>query len=585
MSKIVYTVFRNKTPEKGFIERIKGICDNLNPDNIIAKPTKIISGEGIILGMSNPSETILTEGINVLFGHSFGNPKKWFIPEGFIPDGNFAIFRTDDKKLEIVTDILGTKAIWYYKDEELFIASSSQRAIIQFLGKYDFNEEVIPWMVCNGLLGPGQSWDKNISLLMPDTSLNLDRENWQITSNPKEVNFKPNNCTDKENIEKFNKTLTTVFSEISLDYSKWKLTLSGGHDSRGILFALPKQDENGQQIETITWGLKNALEIKGNDAQVAKKMAQKFNLAHHYFPTDTSSEDSLEVILKRFFNNGEGRIDHLGGYTDGFKIWKTLFESDVKGIIRGDEVFGSYEFISEFHMKKFIGLTVPDDYNNLKEINLFGDNPSSIPKKFEIKKDETFEMWRDRLYHSYLVPYFLSALEDLKQPYIEQINPLLSRRIVNLVRELPDHLRTEKKIFKLFVNSYDENIEYAKFPAIKIQKNIFREIEMVDKVKTELNSPLAKTIFSQDFLSIVLSNLQTHSNQKNIKSKWILKLKGLIPKEIKKRVLKETFSPNIDMNMVGFRLFMICRMIRILEEDSFAIPEIGKNSEQNQPKL
>ncbi len=43
MSKIIYTVFRNKTPEDGFINKIKAICANLNPDNIIANPTKIIT--------------------------------------------------------------------------------------------------------------------------------------------------------------------------------------------------------------------------------------------------------------------------------------------------------------------------------------------------------------------------------------------------------------------------------------------------------------------------------------------------------------------------------------------------------------
>jgi asparagine synthetase B (glutamine-hydrolysing) len=568
MSKIIYVLFKNRKSENRFRDKIQRICNNLNPENIKAVQSKIGGYDGVLWGISNPNENIQINENNILFGQAFGTSKNWNELGSEKPDGNYAIFRADDSKFEIVSDILGTKSIWYFKNDEIFISSSSQRAIIQFLGKFNFNEKTIPWMVSNGLLGPGQSWDKNISLLPPESILILDRNNWRLSLNTQEIIFKPNQNTDKENFELFNSTLTSVFNKMSLDYSKWNLTLSGGYDSRGILFGLPRRDDKGNLIKTLTWGLESALDNPDNDASIAKKLADKLEIPHRYYSTDTSSKVPLNTVLDRFLKNGEGRIDHIGGYMDGFAIWKNLFESGVKGIIRGDEVFGSYNFVSEFHMKKFMGLSVPNDYENLNKIKYFRNNNAVLPENFRKKDWETSEMWRDRLYHSHLVPTFLSALEDLKQPYLEQVNPLLSRKIVSLIREIPDHLRTEKKIFKKYVNSYHTTIKFANSPAIESMKDIFRQNEMVQMVKEELNSPMAKSIFSQDLLSYVLENMTTSHNKNQNHKNLIRRLKRMIPKRIKKRLLKETFTPNADMNMVGFRLFMITKMHKLLLKDS-----------------
>ena len=571
MSKIMYVLFRNRKTENVLAEKVRSICDDLNPNNISAIPSKIGGNDGVLWGISNPNETILINDNNIFYGQPFGNPGDWCIPESEKPDGNYAIFRTNDNKFELVSDILGTKAIWYYKDDEIFVSSSSQRAIIQLLGKFEFNEKIIPWMVSNGLLGPGQSWDKNISLLPPESTLILDRHTWMLSLVTQKVEFKPNQKSDRENLNLFKNTLNSLFSQMSLDYSEWNLTLSGGYDSRGILLGLPKKDKKGNTIKTVTWGLANALKTPGNDAYIARKLADKLKIPHHYYSTNTSSEESISTILDRFLKNGEGRIDHIGGYMDGFSIWKNLYENGIKGIIRGDEAFGSNNFVSEFHMKKFMGLSVPDDYENLNKIDCFKKNIVVFPDYFKKKEEETKEMWRDRLYHSHLVPTFLSALEDLKQPYIEQINPLLSRKIIYLIRELPDHMRTEKKIFKKYVNSFNYSLKFANSRAIEPLEDIFRQREMVKMVKEELNSSLAKSIFSEDLLSHVIEKV-TITSEKNLNNKSLLKkIKRWIPKSIKKRVLKETFTPNADMNRVAFRLFLIIRMHKLLDEDSRVI--------------
>ena len=571
MSKLLYIVPRDGDTQS-LVEKITSVCDSLNPDNIVAKPTEVGYCDKVVYGLSNPNETLVREKTNIIFGQKFNGDADWKEPGDPKPDGNYAIFRSHVEGIEIITDILGTKAIWYLKNEKFFIASSSQRAIIKFIGSFEFNSDVIPWMVCNGLLGPGLSWDKRISLIPPDTALKLDFENWKLDISSEKIIFKPNNKTDKQNTILFKDTLDEVFKNMKFNYSLWKLTLSGGYDSRGLLFALPKKDSSNNQIETITWGVEGAELKSGNDAYIAKKIAHYLGVPHIYYKTNTSSTEPLSTVLKRFLKNGEGRIDHLGGYRDGFSIWKKLYESNVQGIIRGDEVFGSYNFASEFHLKKFIGLSLPSDYDNLKDLEYFQSLKFEFPDKFLKKNDEeSQELWRDRLYQTYLVPTFLSALEDLKQPYLEQVNPLLSRKIVNLIRDMPDHLRTEKKLFKNYVNSFPHSFKYGKTPAIETMKDLFRQPELVIIVKKELNTSAARKLFDESFLNFIQSKMQIYSENYSAKNSFKGRIKELIPKEIKKFFLKRTFVPKADLNMVGFRLFMISRMVTLLANDAESV--------------
>lgn len=84
--------------------------------------------------------------------------------------------------------------------------------------------------------------------------------------------FATYNKTDKENIQILNEKIDSSLSEMSLDYSKWYLTLSGGYDSRGILGFLPRKHDAGNFLKVITWGLKGRVLIR---AFIAAKIAKE----------------------------------------------------------------------------------------------------------------------------------------------------------------------------------------------------------------------------------------------------------------------------------------------------------------------
>ncbi|MDT0677460.1 hypothetical protein [Autumnicola musiva] len=565
MSKILFVCLKDRTVNQDTIQKVKHICESLNPDNIQARPTKISYNKRTITGISNPVHSIEVKDNSFLFGQAFGERGKWYEVNGLVPDGNFSIFRSNQQKLEIVTDILGTRSVWYYKDKDVFLASTSQRAIIQYLGDFTFNKKVIPWVLSTGMLGPGLSWDSRISLLNGSSSLTVDMKSWDLNISSSQVEFIENKQSDKEHVKELKEVIDSTFSKIDIDYSEWNLTLSGGYDSRGNICLLPKKDQNGEHLKTVTWGLEASRKQNGTDAQVAEKIANIYDLPHRYFHTDPPSEP-LEIILDRFCLNGEGRIDHIGGYTDGFNLWKKLFEKNITGVIRGDEVFGSYNFISDLHLKKFVGLSLCSDYSNLKDDPFIKSLSQEFPQELKQQKSESLENWRDRLYQSHLVPTFLSALSDLKQPYVEQINPLLARGIVRKIREMPAHLRTDKKAFKTIVDSVNPNVKFASRSSTMATKHFLKQEEIVEIIRGELSSHSSTSIFPRNFINDVLSKIRVQHNSKDWYGSGITRIKALIPKKFKRGVKgKEKFHV-MDYNLLAFRMFIISRMNRILEE-------------------
>ena len=392
-------------------------------------------------------------------GQIFGKNEKWYEPLQEFPDGSYALFRDGTEHCEIVSDPVASRTIWYYLDENLFIASTSQRAIVMFIGSFEFDERVIPWVLSTGSLGPVFSWDKRIKRVPADSSVILDKNKWSVSVKSNPIEFNLVKRSDEQHENQLRESLETTFKSLNLDYSNWVLPLSGGYDSRGILCFLHEIDKNIQRLRTITWGLKSSLEVKGSDAYVAKELANKLNVSHKYYHTDLS-EEPVDNIINRFILLGEGRIDHLSGYMDGFKIWKTLFEDEIQGIIRGDEGFGWDQVSSTLTVRLSVGCSLCSDYSNLKDYTKYGFPSQELPQHLNQRKGETLNLWRDRLYHEYRLPTILSALSDLKFPYVEQINPLLSKVILQQVRQLPDHLRTDKALFRKIVNSISPKVDF-----------------------------------------------------------------------------------------------------------------------------
>ena len=477
---------------------------------------------------------------------------------------SYALFRSNDDYVEIISDVAASRTIWYFKNKELFIVSTSQRAIINAIKSFKFNASVIPWILCNGNLGPFNSWDSRIECLPGDSSITLNRKSWTLTKKVKSADFSTMPVSDKKHEDLLRQALADTFESIDLDYSKWVLALSGGVDSRAILCNIKKNDK----LKTITWGSGSSPSQKNNDAFVAKSLADFFHLQHEYYKIDLSDEP-LESIFNRFLICGEGRVDHISAYMDGFKMWKILFENGVHGVIRGDQGFGWYPALSPRDVRRTIAFSLWSDFSNLRSREEFGFAKQELPNTLVQREGESLEAWRDRMQHQIRHPLVLAALNDLKLPYVEIINPLVSRKIIYQVRKLPVHLRTGKSLHRKIVRTMSPRIDLAKVSATGSSKNILKSKQVIEFLRETLSSNYVYSILPKEFINYIFDNVETVEEKKSKKKKTLKDtIKKKMPKRLKNILINTILGQKIDFNTLAFRVYIISKMNKMLSEDT-----------------
>lgn len=562
MSKIVYLCSRAGRPITFNKNDIALLAKKLTPDNTQFQEPRIIKQDSCLIGIFDPVESHPVKDLCVCLGNLFSKDDIWWRCGTPSPDGTYAIFRSDGSTLELLTDTVASRSIWYTQTADLFVASTSQRAIVFFLQSFELNQNVIPWMLSSGTLGPELSWDKRIRFLPNNAWLKLNRASWKIKISRESIRYTPKNISEKEYKNNLFNAIKDTFSSFTLDYDKWLLPLSGGYDSRMIYLML----KNNPGLKTITWGVKSAPADKKSDAYVAKKLADTFNIPHQYFEMDTSDE-AIDKIFDRFLMAGEGRVDHISGYMDGFDVWKNLREKGYSGVIRGDEAFGCYAVKSSMDVYRNMSLSVLSDYDNLQQLlREMGFYKQTRPQDYEKRDNESLEEWRDRLSIEFENSHVFAALNDLKLAYVDLVNPLLSRKIINSVRQLPSSLRTNKQLFKNIVNDITPPIAYAKHPAIASKGNILKQENVVQYISAQLTQAKHAGVIPENFLEYALNHLAITKNTDNCKiSSTIQSLLGKV-----KRKLGIPEKLLMDNSFFAFRVFMICRMSEILRDDAKA---------------
>ena len=579
MAKILVICSRHGNQPLFSDKAIEILSDRLTPDNISPNPTNIINDDRILIAIFNPCESLPVEKTSVCMGNLINPRDDWWKPMAQVPDGSYALFRSDKNTVELVTDIVSSRTIWYVQTQDLFLASTSQRAIVFFLQDFRPNNAAFSWMLSAGCLGPGLSWDARIRCLGANTCLSLDRPSWKVSIIKDDVPFLPQDLPVEEHVRRFTETLEFTFKHLRLDYSKWVLTLSGGCDSRALLFTLLN---TGIKPKCITWGLEASLHRRGNDALIAKSLAEQYHLEHEYFKMDDI--ESIETIITRYLETGEGRVDNFAAYMDGFRMWKRLFEAGLHGIIRGDQAIadalkpGSHS--DPFTVRIRQTLVLFSDYSNLKTPHELGLEEQAVPKHLMRTKDESLPTWHDRLRDEFQFPFFLGPINDAKCAYVEVVNPLVSRTIVKQARTLPDSLRMGKTILNTILLRMPSQLEFAgesSFPQIK---DVVKLPLIKNLVYSELNSAYAKSVLPVELINYVSEKLSSAgSPKKGTRKSFTNIIKNLMPHDIQRKLIESTPIERIvlqkklkmDFNLFAFRAFLICRMHRILQQDAAAL--------------
>ena len=554
MSKIIYVCFRNAPPVSAE-QRVREVCKRLEPDNIVPRPPRVVRHGNSVYGVVNPSPSMLARDGSVAVGQLLGDKgqREDALSRG-TPDGSFALFHDSADSLEVMSDPAGSRTVWYYQDEETFIASTSQRAIVGFAGGFQFNESVVPWMLSTGSLGPSLSWDKRIEMLSPDSSVVLNKKDWSVSIKTTPIEFTPLDQPYEQHERILLEALEETFASLDLDLTTWVLALSGGYDSRSILYMLRDVGKSIDNLRTVTWGLASRRSREGSDGAVSKALADALEVSNDYYPTDFTGEP-IDRVLDRFVRLGEGRVDHMSGYMDGFAMWKVMFEDGVEGLIRGDEGLGwdKPKLPLDSAVRIGVGCAPCSDFRNFQGYGLAA---QELPPSLLKEKGETLAAWRDRLYHQFRLPTIISALSDLRLAYVEQASPLLSRKVLLAVRQLPDSLRTDKILFRSIVGAMSPRVHFASSGAIASPQQILREDRIVNLLKDEISSETVRTIVPSELVEKIVQRLETGPFRTSRFDTQLRRVKRLL------------LGAEVDHNVLAFRVFIISRMNTILSQDS-----------------
>ena len=567
MSKIVYVCVRDPFQSALVANAVSAIADRLLPDNIQHKAPRILQSGGIVAGISNPTDLIAARGTSVAAGHLV-DPSEWEKPGTGRPDGAYALFRSDDAVVEIVSDTLASRTVWYVMTDEMFIAATSQRAIVALLRSFHFNPAVVPWILATGSLGPGLSWDRRIRHVAGATTVTLDRIAWSVTERTEPTRFVSRIASDSENERRVADALTHAIGAAEVADPRWAITLSGGVDCRVILSLL--KDTTG--LRAVTWGLRKSLEDPTSDAQVAKRLAQHFRLEHLYLETDLA-EEPIDRVLARFVANGEARIDHLSGYADGFQLWRRMVDVGIQGIIRGDQVFGMKPVRSPRDVRARVGLPLWSDFRELPPLDRFGLLAPDLPAELEPLAGESLDTWRDRLHEKFRVPFVYGALSDLKLPYVEILDPLLSGGLIELIRQLPDALRTNKLLLRRIAHSLAPAIPFATSVAIQPAGEILRSPTVVEFLRDSLRDQSLGSAIPREFTDFVDTGLVQSAMNPRLAARRRLRraVKSVIPSWAERLRHRAAPSAEPDRNMLALRVYLVSQAGRMYAEDAAAI--------------
>ena len=531
----------------------------------------MIDADDLWVAIVNPSdEGVRTAEGGVLLGGVIGEAGRWSGVGSDAPDGTYVIARYSPASVELLSDVVASRTLWYVHDEECFRASTSQRALVALLGDLHLNDEAVAWMMTSGSLGPEASWDARIRCLPGDTRLHLDRATWQLTLDRRPAVFEPVRRPRREHLGLLREALLWSCGSLDIDADRWLLPLSGGVDSRAILALMVR---NGRRPKCVTWTTPSSVAVPLSDAFIARLVARRWGVAHEYYYLDDTRTDAEEA-LQRFVTVGEGRTDHFSGYTDGGAMWSDVFASGVCGVIRGDESFGGGRLAASTDAaRRGAGGTLASDYPEGHIVRHLGLVDLEWPEHLRRRPGERSQSYYDRLEQQFELPNVLGALNELKTRYVEVVNPLVSRRLIDLVRSFPDEVRMYGRAYLDVVERETGPIPHSRFSSVPDVSTIVENESLLKTVVLELTSPRMAGILSEEAVVRLLVAMASPRERDGVLRGFAvgaMKTASLaLPSRVAARLTPPYEGPDdLPAVLVAFRATIAGRIAELLRSDA-----------------
>ena len=549
MSKLVMVCARDGHEMR---PKLDAFLESLCPDNLRSEHMVTDDGRGLYLGVFRPHRPVTEPTAYV----------GWLREES---NGSYAVFKGGET-IELHADAAASRTIWIAHTPELFIASTSLRAIPYFLGSFELNRDAVAWMLSSGCIGPSLCWDVRARPLGPYGHASFDRARWQLTIDEPDTDLRPLSATEMEHRARIE---SVVSHSCSGRFDDFAICMSGGRDSRNIA-----QRINRDGITAITWGNSGSLENPESDAAIARQVARRYGFEHQFFSVDTEREP-IETVLRRFVHCSEGRIDNIGGYMDGFALWKHLAESGVRGIIRGDNLFGCEAGHTEHEAAAQSGLLTLGSMRNTLPLRELGIEhlETSIPSHLAKRAGERPQDWYHRLMHGFRQPAMIAALNEIKSAYVEIANPLNVHTCVEVARSLPSALRDNKSLFNSLA---EDGIPFARDRAVRDVDETIRDFG--ELLADELHSKRTAENFSPKFGAYVANGLSVQNGTPGKRARKLRRIIGrMLPKAVRRKI-SGVEKRSVPAHRLALRVYLANTTIDLLQRDARAARSLDQAS-------
>lgn len=560
-------------------ERLRSAALLLAPPDMTARPPLTFEAGGVSVAVANPT----TEGVRLhdggahdpagaaCLGGLFGALGPWRQPHTHAPDGTYALARWDSRVLELVSDVCATRTLWYVLDDDAFLASTSQRALIALLGGFELHPEAVASFLTTGALGSEASWDARIRRVPPDARVALDRESWRTTITETPVEFTYQSDDESAQVARLRAAIAATCGALNIDVDRWVLALSGGSDSRTLLaFML----QNGLRPRCVTWTTRASLRRPLSDASLARVLARRHGVEHELLFLDPVD---LETSITRFVVADEGRNDEIAGYLDGFALWRGLAQTGVQGVIRGDEWFGPRKRTRDAESRRrLLGGAQPSDYPQRHLLRSLGLPEVSWPERLRKSAGEDEIDYGSRLGYQGFVPIFLAGLSEPKARFMEIVNPLLSREVMAAVRALRPESRLFARAFASIVDGLDRGVPYARSSSTPSLSRLLTSPELADILVRELSSERIERLLPGDGGLRVLAALTVPVTGRAglaVRAKALAKRATVaLPDRWRLRLQPAYTGPNrVSARRIAWRALLASRTVALLEDDGRAL--------------
>lgn len=187
----------------------------------------------------------------------------------------FAEWNWDGETLTLLNDRYGFYPIYYFQRENEFAVSPSIERLLEFVGDLEFDENAFSVFLRLGWLIAEDTLFSAIRAVPPASVLTWRNGNLKIESKGI-IESKPLEISRREAMETYAELFQKAIEKTLSKEEKFVVPLSGGRDSRHILFALCKANRPPETCVTILHPPPRANE----DARIAAQVCETLNLKH-----------------------------------------------------------------------------------------------------------------------------------------------------------------------------------------------------------------------------------------------------------------------------------------------------------------